>query len=71
MITDEQYGQMTVHRRSEFGYPMTPEDRSALIDEALQVNSVWKAEELRRTFFRFRNNGVMAWREFLDDAKQL
>jgi hypothetical protein len=54
--------------RSQLGRTMRREDRATLMEAALRVKSIWDAEELRRTFFRFRNVGVMAWRKFLDDA---
>ena len=57
--------------RSQLGRTMSSEDRATLMEAALQVKSIWDAEELRRTFFRFRNVGVMAWRKFLDDAEDL
>ena len=47
---------------------MTSEYRAAFIQAAMQVKSVWEAEELRRAFFRYRNIGIKAWRKLLDDA---
>ena len=54
--------------RSQLGRTMSREDRATLMEAALQVTSIWDAEELRRTFFRFRNVGIMAWGKFLDDV---
>ena len=54
--------------RSQLGRTMSREDRATLMEAALQVKSIWDAEELRRTFFRFRNNGTKAWGKFLDDV---
>jgi|7_EtaG_2_1085326.scaffolds.fasta_scaffold34167_2 hypothetical protein len=57
-----------ITRRSWSNWGMTSEDREAILQAALQVESIWEAEELRRAFFRYRNIGIKAWRKLLDDA---
>ena len=57
-----------ITRRSWYSRTMTSEYRAAFIQAAMQVKSVWEAEELRRAFFRYRNIGIKAWRKLLDDA---
>ena len=64
MIKD--IGEIT--RRSWYSWTMTSEDRAAFIQAAMQVTSIWEAEELRKAFFRYRNIGIKAWRKLLDDA---
>jgi len=57
-----------ISHRSWYSRTMTSEVKATILQAALQVTSIWEAEELRTAFFRYRNVGVKAWRALLDDA---